>query len=139
MLKMDNIRLRYLALAIIALAAGFSLYILFRQRNVLFFKWLGVPVSTGTAVMSKNIPLNILAYSVPDGLWLLSGIFSIRFIWLKNEWCGRYVLLFCAAGIGLELLQLIDAFPGTFDCFDLGLLSAAAILEGMVYTKFMRQ
>jgi hypothetical protein len=125
-----------LLLAIISLFAGLVLYALFRNAHFIAYNWVGMPNVVHTAVLQHKNPLGtILVYSVPDGLWLLSGIFLIRAVWCTNQkWCARYVRCFCAIGLLWEFLQAKGVTPGTFDVWDVTLLSAAAIIEGIVYT-----
>jgi hypothetical protein len=133
----------YALSAIAAFAAGTALYLLFRQTaNLVFFDWFNGLNRAHTPFIALNTTewtaLSIAAYNMPDGLWLLSGICAIRAVWLgERQWCARYTLGFCILALFLETTQLWKNVPGTFDILDITALSAATIIEGIVYTYFV--
>ena len=62
-----------------------------------------------------------IVYNLPDGMWLLSYMFAMEFIW-DNE--GKYIKLLCiwimpTAIIIHEFCQLMRLVNGTWDIDDL--------------------
>jgi hypothetical protein len=77
--------------------------------------------------------LSFLAYNLPNGLWLLSGLLFIRAIWWKDgKTGGIYVQVFVTGAVFLELCQLLENIPGTFDLLDLLLPVIIALAESFI-------
>ena len=113
-------------LSFLLLGIGGSIYLLFRPKTLLMFKWvesLGLSEHIDRLRdMVSNITLNhITLYSLPDGLWLASYIIVVNTIVSKSNkhnllfWSVRLPLI----AIILELLQIPGIIPGVFDVFDL--------------------
>ena len=113
-------------LSFLLLGIGGSIYLLFRPKTLLMFKWVE---SLGLCEyidrlrdMVRNITLNhITLYSLPDGLWLASYIIVVNSIVSKNN---KHNLLFWSfllpfIAVIFELLQIPGIIPGVFDVFDL--------------------
>jgi hypothetical protein len=113
-------------LSFLLLGIGGSIYLLFRPKTLLMFKWVE---SLGLSEyidrlrdMVSNITLNhITLYSLPDGLWLASYIIVVNTIVSKSN---KHNLLFWSfllplIAIIFELLQIPGIIPGVFDVFDL--------------------
>ena len=113
-------------LSFLLLGIGGSIYLLFRPKTLLMFKWVE---SLGLSEyidrlrdMVSHITLNhITLYSLPDGLWLASYIIVVNTIVSKNN---KHNLLFWSLllpliAIVFELLQIPGIIPGVFDVFDL--------------------
>lgn len=113
-------------LSFLLLGIGGSIYLLFRPKTLLMFKWVE---SLGLCEyidrlrdMVSNITLNhITLYSLPDGLWLASYIIVVNTIVSKSN---KHNLLFWSfllplIAIIFELLQIPGIIPGVFDVFDL--------------------
>lgn len=71
-----------------------------------------------------------VVYSLPDGMWLLSYMFAMEFIW-NND--GKHIRLFFvwampAAIIAHEFCQLMGLASGTWDILDLTSYSIAIII-----------
>jgi hypothetical protein len=115
---------------VIALSAGVLFYYFFRDFNMIFFQMLKIKI-TGTAVrLTDNFITHFLKYNLCDGLWLFSGISLLRFIWFNNPGAGSlYIYIFIGIALLLELLQLMERFPGTFDIFDMFTMASFALLE----------
>jgi hypothetical protein len=129
----------YLFLSLFFLLTGMLVYFLFRNVDMLLFDWfsglkvfnrLYFPVDT-----KGNVVLSVLIYSVPDGLWLLSGILFIRAVWWGSRKISDvYALVFCLIAVLFEMFQLFEKIPGTFDMFDLILLVSIAFIEGLIFS-----
>lgn len=71
-----------------------------------------------------------VVYSLPDGMWLLSYMFAMEFIW-NND--GEHIRLFFVwampmAIIAHEFCQLMGLASGTWDILDLTSYSIAIII-----------
>ena len=113
-------------LSFLLLSIGGSIYLLFRPKTLLMFKWVE---SLGLSEyidrlrdMVSHITLNhITLYSLPDGMWLASYIIVVNTIVSKNN---KHNLLFWSfllpfIAVVFELLQISGVIPGVFDVFDL--------------------
>jgi hypothetical protein len=128
--------------AFAALLAGMLIYVLFRHSNLLVYKIAGKPSFLEKIYHhpAQNRLMNILAYNIPDALWLLSGILFIRALWLdQDKKSGIYILIFCFLAILWELLQFFGILPGTFDVLDLLAMVSAAFGERVFYTYFVKR
>jgi hypothetical protein len=68
--------------------------------------------------------------SLPDGLWMLSGILFLRaLLWNDKKQSDFFITIFCIAGLAGELLQLSSSVRGTFDIKDLCYMAAAIAVE----------
>ena len=118
--------IRQSILSFFLLGIGGSIYLLFRPKTLLMFKWVE---SLGLSEyidrlrdMVSNITLNhITLYSLPDGLWLASYIIVVNTVVSKSN---KHKLLFWSfllplIAIVFELLQIPGIIPGIFDVFDL--------------------
>lgn len=128
-------------LSFILLGIGGSIYLLFRQKTLLMFKWVE---SLGLSEyidrlrdMVSHITLNhITLYSLPDGLWLASYIIVVNIIVSKSN---KHNLLFWSLllpviAIVFELLQIPEIIPGIFDVFDL-ICYIAPLIIYLIYLK----
>jgi hypothetical protein len=62
-------------------------------------------------------------YSLPNGLWVYSFVYSISLIWIHEKHIIKYfwITLVLILAIGSEIGQGIGFVPGTFDYIDLGI------------------
>ena len=89
-------------------------YVVVRDTDLLFFRFVRI---AGSGNVRAVPPLD---GSIPDGLWLLSGILLIRVLWFGSVvWSVAYAWLLCAAGLAMETLQFYGVIPGTFDILDI--------------------
>jgi len=138
-----GLRFACCAAALLCFLGGLSIYLFFRNRNIVFFKLIPksslldtfyLPVGTDPLFMS------MLLFNVPDGLWFLSGLLAIRAIWLTNKkWRSIYFCLFSAIAVLMETLQISDFFPGTFDVLDLVIMAFCAFVESITFNMLMRR
>jgi hypothetical protein len=136
-------RTLYFVLSPLLLATGIAIYFLFRKNEgMLLFDWFpGLRALKGLAIQAdKNSLVNLAVYSIPDGLWLLSGLFLMRALWWAAPKTGTvYALIFCALAAGFELLQMTGRVPGTFDPADMVILVCVAFLEGFMFKCFIKR
>jgi hypothetical protein len=138
---MNKIRLLYGLLSLLALVFGMVIYLLFRDlNNMVLFVRIPKPVFLKTIL----IPLrpstfsNIVRYNVPDMLWFISAILFLKFIWFyKAKMQTTYISCFYGIGLVIEISQLSEKIPGTFDWLDLLFIGIGAFFEGLLYNKFV--
>jgi hypothetical protein len=121
----SNIKIKwmYLFISLFSLFIGIIIYLLYRENSILHIKDWGF-------TLEPNIFTSFIIYNIPDGLWLLSGLFIIRSIWfLEKSICNIYSIIFLSIAIIMEILI------GTFDVIDLLIIISFAILEKNIYSK----
>ncbi|MDR1787971.1 MAG: hypothetical protein LBR16_05935 [Treponema sp.] len=133
----------YFCCGIAALAAGIALYASFRAGDMLLYRLFPRPRFLDALYhpvhAAKSSLAAVLVYNVPDGLWFLSGLLLIRGLWLRDtRWHKRYYLVFVTIGMAIELSQISERVPGTFDAADLLAMAISAFVEGVIYV-FMRR
>ena len=124
------------------LGLGGSIYLLFRPKTLLMFKWidtLGLSEYVDRLRdMVSDITLNhITLYSLPDGLWLASYIIVVNSIVSKNN---KHNLLFWSLllpfiAIVSEFLQIPGIIPGVYDVFDL-ICYIIPLIIYLIYLKY---
>jgi len=132
----------YWLTSIISLSLGMAIYLLFKNTNMLLFKWIpkleyfkNVYIPIEDSIFSS-----ILLFNLPDALWFLSGILFLRYLWFKNYKEQKiYILCFYFIGVVFEISQLFKNIPGTFDYLDLLFMGIGAFVEGLLYNNFVRR
>jgi len=123
-------RLILLMSSVLALFAGALCYYMFRNSNIIFFQLFKIKITHANIRLADNFITSFIKYNLCDGLWLLSGILFLRFLWFNNPAIGaHYITVFIGVALLLELLQLTDYFPGTFDIVDIFTMALCALLE----------
>lgn len=116
-------------LSIVLLCIGELIYLLYRPITLLMFKLFEV---TGTISvvhylrnsrcfpLQKDIPEWVI-YNFSDGLWLLSFLLLMEFIWYRNTSHVKLYIIYTISSfiILCELLQYFAVIPGTWDMGDL--------------------
>jgi len=140
---LNGINRRFYGLAsLVSLILGMGIYLLFRNTNMLLFKWIpNLKIFKDVYIPTEqSFFTSILKYNLPDVLWFLAGIFFFRFIWFyKFKEQNIYLLCFYLTGIIFEISQLSDNIPGTFDFLDLFFLGIGAFVESLLYKKFIQR
>ena len=128
-------------LSLFLLGVGGSIYLLFRPKTLLMFKWvesLGLnEYIDRLRDMVSGITLNhITLYSLPDGLWLASYIIVVNTIVSKDNKVNLlfWSFLLPAIAVTFELLQIPGVIPGVFDVFDL-ICYIVPLLIYLIYLK----
>lgn len=116
-----------LLIAGIAMLAGGILYLGFRTDTLEMFSWVdsldirwlvdGLRAALGP--LSPRIPA-WMVYSLPEALWLFSGILLLRTIWQNaSSSAGElYVWCFFLGSLCLECSQSLGLVSGRFDPVD---------------------
>jgi hypothetical protein len=82
----------------------------------------------------------MLLFNLPDGLWFLSGLLLIRAIWLDNpKWRVIYFYIFFLIALFMEIIQIFEGIPGTFDFLDIGFMVFFALAESLIFNKFINR
>jgi hypothetical protein len=138
-----NIRLAYCLAALAAFTGGGMIYAFFRNiDSMILFQYITKPSLFATPVSFNTDTIwgYLFVFNLLHGLWCLSGLLVIRAIWLTNaKWRVIYGGTFIAVASFLEIMQLNESFPGTFDKLDLASYGVFALLESITYNKFVKR
>jgi len=133
----------YCSAAFFAFLGGVSIYAFFRNLDIVLFQFFPKPSfleSLHFPVRADSVLMSFFLYNLPHGLWCLSGLLVIRAVWLTNQkWRAIYCGLFISAISFLEISQLSESLPGTFDVLDLTSYSASAFTESIIYNFFVKR
>ena len=141
---MDYVRLAYRWIAVITLACGIGIYAFFRNTdNMILFRFFskpgflnGLPFHTDTG----NFAVSVFVFHGPNMLWLLSGLFFIRSVWIANKkWMQIYLIIFFLFAITNEVAQMSPGIPGTFDVLDVFFLCLIAFMESVIFHFFVNR
>jgi len=146
---MKRIRVFYCFLSFFLLFVGMSIYLFFKERNIIRSAVLWISEWIPSANINiDNLPLklkpsffsHVLMYNLADMLWILSGILFLRFIWFYNIRIQKiYILCMYVIGLLLEIAQTSKYILGTFDWLDILFISIGAFVESLLYNIFVRR
>lgn len=132
-----------ISMIILTLIWGGAIYLLFREKNLLMFKWISylkleylITDIRGAPFLKFKIP-NWALYSLPDGLWLFSFTSTILLIW-KNKINSHNIIwltLIPLIAIVSELGQAIHVINGTFDYFDLLSYLSGSLISFLLFSS----
>jgi hypothetical protein len=134
-LPISFIKRLYGITSLAALIGGLAIYFLFRNRDIVLFTWLPKPPMLDYLFipLKPSAFASFLRFNVPDMLWLLSGILFLRFLWAGQwKWQTVYIVAFYLIALTIEISQLGENVPGTFDPLDLIVMGITAIFEGVI-------
>ena len=141
--SVSSVKLAYCISAVMALMSGVSIYAFFRNLNIVLFQFFSKPFfidSLYISVNSDTLLMSMFLFNLPDGLWFLSGVLFIRAIWLTN--IKLRIVYFCSfsfIAFFLEIIQVFENIPGTFDVLDLTFFVFFALLESIIFNMFIRR
>jgi hypothetical protein len=119
--------------AIVAMFIGGMIYILWRPQSLLMFSWfefLGlapfIHLFRAQAAPCAGLLPNWVCYSLPEALWLFSGLISLDLLWAGQRGFSPllWLVALSAIAIGSEVGQWVGLLPGSFDPLDLAILVA---------------
>lgn len=118
-------RLAFLFVSIICFLIGGCIYMTMRDSSLYMFSWFfseSIPqwlLSTRASICIKHIPQWVY-YSLPDGLWLLSFLLLIEYIWGKGSDLLKNIFLYSMPflAIVVEFTQWAKLTIGTGDWMD---------------------
>lgn len=127
----------------IPLFLGGLVYLFFRSERLIMFEWLkSLGIKNGFDLLRENfVSINTylpswFIFSLPDALWVYSFTSAIILIWNNERKVAVTLLLIpLILGPGVELLQLLNLFKGTFDVIDLTLTICAFLLSIILNLK----
>ena len=112
---------------LLPLITGILIYIIFRSKSIIMFKWLDSLLLTAPVDFLRDslhqyrsqIPGWVI-YSLPDGLWIYALSMSLFLIW-GNDYLKSsvWVVIALLLAPSLEIMQYFHFLPGTFDWRDL--------------------
>jgi len=136
-----NIRVAYFLAALAAFLGGVAIYTFFRNiDNMVLFRHipqLSFLATPHIQLATDTIWGHLFVFNLLHGLWCLSALLVIRAVWLTDtKWRAIYGGIFIAIASILEIAQLNENIPGTFDRLDLAAYGIAAFLESIMYKTF---
>ena len=142
-IRMGRARTTYALLSPLLLIMGMFVYLLFRDLdNLVLFTWVPKPEFAGSAIV--QLPpsglTNVLRYNLAGMLWLVSGILFLRAVWFHRAKVQK-IYIGCLYGMGavIEISQLSEKVPGTFDLQDLLFMGIGAFGEGLIYNVSVKR
>lgn len=118
---------------ILPLLIGLIIYALFRNGDLKIYEWLetvGYKASSDFNLLGSHLAAyipNWSKFSLSDGIWMYVFTSSIFLIW-SHKVNTFWLITPLVIGMGLELSQLYEFIPGTFDYVDLLFLVSAYVL-----------
>jgi uncharacterized protein YggT (Ycf19 family) len=139
-ININKLPLIYLLLSIFSIIAGIMEYYFLRENNILIYKWFHFLPKNNNIITfpHKSFWLDFLRYNLPDGLLLFSFLLFLRAIWNKDpKTFLTYKICSILICFSLEILQIFEKIPGTFDFFDLATMGSIILLESIVHKILM--
>ena len=133
----QQLKLVYCITALMAFFCGISIYAFFRNLNIILFQFFPKPFFLDVlhcSIRSNSLLKSMFLYNLPDGLWFLSGLLLIRAVWLTNKkWWVFYCGIFILIALLMEISQLIETVPGTFDLLDIVFFIFFTFMENLIF------
>ena len=138
----SRIGLTYCFAAFLIFLGGVAIYTFFRNHDIVLFQVFPKPVFLDTlrfTVRTDYVLIPMLLFNLPDGLWFLSGLLVIRAVWLTDiKWRVIYACIFMLMALSMELLQISESIPGTFDMLDIAFIVFFAFAECVIFVFVKR-
>ena len=139
----SRIRLTYIIASFLVFLGGITIYVFFRNHNVLLFQFFPKPAVLDLLhfpVRIDNVLVSLFLYNLPDGLWFLSGLLLIRAVWFTDfKWRALYACLFGLVAVSMEISQIFDSVPGTFDLLDIAFMALFALAESTFFNMSIKR
>jgi len=139
--------MKKLIIASIALFVGSLIYVFWRSETLTMFIWferVGLAsfvesLRSCTRWLSMYLP-NWFLFSLPNALWLFSGIMVFDSIWGAKRSASKifWLSVFLMIAFGAEVGQGLRVLPGTFDWQDMALMTLASFCAFLIIT-YVRQ
>ena len=134
-------------LVFVPMLLGGLIYIFYRPLNLKMFSWftslklLDSILQIRELIYKNSINLpKWIVYSLPNALWVFSGIITFQFIWQENiTQLVFWVSLFSFISVMFELLQLGNIIPGNFAICDIVLIIMSIILANIYHFWLLKQ
>lgn len=133
-----NNRVLKICVSVILLLIGGILYIAFRTKSLLMFKWaewlhLDSYVEIIRLYATKYNPSYFVKYCLPNTLWTISYMLMTDALVSKNKYKILWILSLPFMTMFFEILQIWHIIPGTFDICDLFSIAIPTIIYFTVY------
>ena len=113
-------------LGISSIIIGGMIYIIFREQNILMFRWFKLLKISSITDLTRNYGRNLIqelptwiVYSVPMLLYLLGGNLLFLVIWQGKDAEKYWINSFSGLIILSEFGQAVNVVPGTYSHLDL--------------------
>lgn len=126
--------MKKLGIAVSGLLVGGLIYVLWRNDTLTMFIWfdqIGLANLVGSmrnsaGGLSMYLP-NWILFSLPNALWLFSGLLVIDSIWGNKSSASKLIWFsaFWFVAVGAEVGQTLRIIPGTFDWQDITTMTLA--------------
>ncbi len=130
-----NQRIVKVLLSFAILIIGGLIYVGFRDKSLLMFRWfeqLGISgeVDTFRNLVNSEGIYGWVKNSLPDGLWIFAYMFLVDAIWNGSKSISSYIFIFSLPCFALlsEFLQYFGLFTGVFDWVDVASYLFAILL-----------
>ena len=127
-----------LTLAILLLAVGGAIYLLYRPQTLVLFRvtdtlGLTAAIDNWRATTQAGLPEWVI-YSLPNALWTVAYILITDSLTLDEPegYRLRTAAFIPMLGIVSEALQAAGVIPGTFDWLDLGAYALPYLVYGII-------
>ena len=132
-----RLKITYYFAAFTAFQGGVAIYAFYRNINdMALFHFFPKPLllaSLYNPIKTESIWSNMFIYNLPTGLWLFSGFLILKVLWYENvKTLLIYQLSLLFIAFLLEILQIFEGIPGTFDIFDLLSMGLFALLASIL-------
>lgn len=133
-------------IALIALLVGGLIYIFWRSETLMMFAWLeyfGLEKfirSMRDITLELSLP-NWVLFSLPNALWLFSGLLLFDFIWGSEASVSKlfWFFIFWMIAVCTELSQALRLIPGTFDWQDMTFIILTGFFAFLLITPSIQK
>jgi hypothetical protein len=133
--------MKRIIISLTALFFGGMIYILWRTETLFMFSWFG-RLGLGDAIVwlrasaeqfSVYLP-DWFIFSLPNALWIFSGLILFDSIWGANLSGSKlsWLLVYCIIAVGSEVAQAFRIIPGIFDYKDLVFMIIGGVLSSLL-------
>lgn len=131
-----------IAHVILPLLMGGFIYLIFRSEQLIMFKcldYIGFTNHINNLREAIN-PIkyympNWILYSLPDGLWTYAFTSALIIFGDKNI---AWLVLPFALSVGIEFLQYLGLFKGTYDPLDMLFCILGYVLSFVIFNRYKR-
>ena len=145
-IRKRNNTMKKFGIALIALLLGGLIYIFWRSETLMMFAWLeylGLEKfirSMRDITLELSLP-NWVLFSLPNALWLFSGLLLFDFIWGSEASVSKlfWFSIFWMIAICTEMSQALRLIPGTFDWQDMTFIILAGFFALLLITPSIQK
>lgn len=146
-MKTNNCIPLTISLIVIPMFLGGMIYTIYRPQNLIMFSWFEILHCNRKIELLRKVicDSNILLpkwviYSLPNALWVFSGVISFQLIWQKKiKQMYFWISIFVFVAIMFEVSQLLNIIPGVFDFIDILLILISVALANLYFLWLFKQ